>query len=164
MSTADLAKQLAEIVERPDTKADRARALFGLGCERTDVVELLSMNYSQAHSIWKKMQNGNVVSRGTTSPVPNHGYSGRPKSSSVLESSGVGSKEGSAVPHSRQLHFSPTQTRFITQDGHVVVRVDKDRGPFCRNCGKSLDFSLKWLGFVHQGSSSEPTGIEDRYE
>ena len=156
----NLQAQLERIVERPGTKADRARALFVLGCERTEVVELLDMAYSQAHSIWKKMEDADGSSHADQSRVPTVRQD--------HERAGGGSKPEGRTHlrgHSNVLQLSPTQTRILTQDGHRVIKVDTGdgRGVICRNCEQRLDFSLRWLGFVHASSASDPTKHEDRY-
>lgn len=141
------AADLERIVDGPGTKADRARALFALGCDRTDVVELLEMTYSQAHSIYKK-----GLDNGFAAPAAKVSVSKR----------GTDARAGGGF--ARTLRLSPSQTRFIDQDGHTVIRVDKDSGPVCRSCDRPLTFALVYLGFVHTDSKSEPTNIEDRYE
>lgn len=144
----DLAKKIDAIVDQAGSKADRARELFALGCERTDVVELLEMSYSQAHSIWKAMQAG-----GESAEAWQPSYRGKAKRKEV---------EAEARAQSN-LHYSPSQIRYITQEGHKIIRADTERGPECRKCGAHLTFSLQWLGFVHTFSSQEPTAIEDKY-
>lgn len=147
MATASqIQKQLDKIVEGEGTKAGKARALFALdiGLERKDVVDLLDMSYSQVHSIWKSLGNES-------------------------EPRAAGGHFQKAVEHEARrqnnMRFSPSQTRYVTQDGHVVVRVDDKAGhPVCRNCNATLDFSLAWLAFVHKFSKKDPTHIEDRYE
>lgn len=112
----------------PMTKADKARALFRLGADLKDAVELLNMAYSQALMLWKEYERLSVEVNGT-----------------------------------KPLQLSPTQVRYLTQDGHAIVKVDKENGAFCQGCGAQLIFSLKWLGFVHAHSSVDPTKIEDYY-
>lgn len=302
----NLQAQLERIVEGPGTKADRARALFVLGCERTDVVELLDMAYSQARSIDLKLHESRGVDEETGIPLrildrleineygcwlwtgslneqgygqvsyegsmthvhallykllkgpvpegkeldhfecqvrrcanPDHvepvthaenvrrgkaGQANKAKttcprgheySSSNTYVYSDGRREcktcnrtqrregywkkmedadgsshadqsrlqkvrqdheragGESRPegrthlrgHSSVLQLSPTQTRILTQDGHRVIKVDTGdgRGVICRNCEQRLDFSLRWLGFVHASSASDPTEHEDRY-
>ena len=159
----DFEKELERIVEGPGTKADRARALFALGCDRTDVVELLTMSYSQAHQLWKAVKNGTAQD------------GSKPRVREVRqESEAVGERTDTRVSGRVQrdrgrgrgpspLRLSPAQTRVLTQDGHRVVRVDYDGGPLCRNCKDPVTFSLAWLGFVHTRSTADPTGLEDNY-
>jgi hypothetical protein len=156
------ARDLARIVEGPGTKADRARALFDLGCDRTDVVELLGMSYSQAHSIYKGMQGGNHQAA-TARRVDNLRHTGRTQPPTDLEP-GLSNSQSRSRPTGWQLHLSPTQTRRLTHNGHVVIRVDKDSGPVCRACGQRLTFSLQWLGFLHSDSQADPTHLEDCYQ
>lgn len=143
-----LAKQIDQIVDGEGTKANKARELFGLGCERTDVVELLGMSYSQAHSIWKQIQ------------------SGEPAKAGWQRSSNAKVPQKAVEEEARRqnnLAFSPMQVRYATQDGHRIVRVDTERGPECRRCGAHLSFSLQWLAFLHTFSSEDPTEIQDKY-
>lgn len=143
-----LLRQIDAIVDSGGSKADRARELFGLGCERTEVVELLDMSYSQAHSIWKQLESGGG---GVEGWQPS--YRGKAKRKEVEAEARV----------QANLHFSPTQVRYVTQDGHRIVRIDTERGPECRRCGAHLTFSLEWLAFVHSFSSEDPTEIIDKY-
>jgi hypothetical protein len=145
MKAAEFNTKLQSILKGADSRADKARSLFALGCDRTDVVELTGMTYSQAHGIFKACSNGERANKG------------------------VALRTGTRTIHLKngrtmQLHLSPTQTRYITQGGHEVVRIDHDSGPTCQACGDSVTFSLDWLGFVHTYSQAEPTHIEDRYE
>lgn len=140
VTTADLER----IIGGEGTKSAKARALYALGCERTDAVELLGMNYSQAHSVWKEMQNGlparqprkDRSQNGTWSPTI-----------------------GEVAP--RRLNLRPTQVRVATQDGHEVLR-DLD-GTHCTECDREIGFSLRYLAFIHEKSKKEPTKLEDRY-
>ncbi len=141
------ARQLDKIATGPGTKADRARALYELGCDRTDVVELLSMSYSQAHSIWKEFDHAAQGDRVR-----------------VVREKGRAINGSEDQSNRRALRLSPAQTRYITQDGHVILRVDKDTGAECIECGKLVTFSLRWLGFVHTRSKADPTKIEDHYK
>lgn len=150
MSTkiSDLEHQIVTIVEGEGTKANKARELFGLGCERTDVVELLDMSYSQAHSIYKALESGEPAKEGWQ-----------------RTRTGKYTKADVEVEARRQnnLHYSPMQVRYATQDGHRIVRVDTDRGPECRRCGAHLSFSIQWLAFLHTFSDEDPTEIQDKY-
>jgi len=173
------AADLERIVTGPGAKAYRARKLFELGCDRTDVVELLEMAYSQAHSIWTKEFAGGQQSQTATAQaeaakayVTRAVDSGRRQLRRVPEAPG-GSWSSNAVQKALiqsskrarlPLQLTPAQVRFLTQDGHVVVKIDKEAGAVCRNCNCKLAFSLRWLGFVHADSEAEPTDLEDRYE
>lgn len=152
MTSAD---DLEKIVDGPGSKADRARALFALGCDRADVVELLDMAYSQAHSIWKKMEDASGSSHAAGTRVR--------KVRQDHEADRGGSRPAVRSLYRHPLQLSPAQTRILTQDGHRVVKVDTGdgRGVICRQCEKSLQFSLRWLGFVHTKSKKDPTDIED---
>lgn len=130
---ATMEKRLAEILGSEQSRADKARALFDLGCDRADVVDLTGMSYSQAHGIWAKRSQPE----------------GRPE---------VDQPAGTST-----MYTSPHQVRYATQNGHEIIRVDTQRGPECRNCGRSLEFVLKHLAFLHVGSTEEPTALEDRY-
>lgn len=173
MSTAtDLAKQLERIIESSDTKANKARALMDLGCDRSDVVALLDMSYSQAHSIWKKRHEPSVPGRDASdasgSDSPSARQLHRSSKRSVRDAERSSPLNGLQMDNSgplgaRPLFLSPTQTRYATQDGHVIVRVDKTTGPECRHCGRRLTFTIKWLAFVHTDSSADPTALEDIY-
>lgn len=162
-SAKDLAKQLERIVEGPGTKSDRARALFRLGLTRSEASELLNMNYSQAHSVWKGMEDGQDQPNGRDRTANRRGQAA---SSGLLhdnkgtgEAAGLGPAEmGSEHARTRQLNLRPSQTRFVTQDGHTVVWQPGDE---CRKCGVHLDFSIKWLAFVHS-RGADPTAYEDR--
>lgn len=142
-----LAAKIESIVEQGGSKSDRARELFALGCDRTDVVELLDMSYSQAHSLWKRMQEGN------TGETWQPSYRGRAKASDVE----------AEARRQNNIQLSPTQIRYVTQEGHRVVKEDTERGPECKRCGAHLSFSLVYLAFVHTFSKEEPTAIEDKY-
>lgn len=145
-----LESDLNRIIAGPGTKADRARMLFALGCDRTDAVELLGMSYSQAHSLWsKEFANGSAAVSKRISRK-NNGCRG----------SGAETSHAFASPH--RLNFGPTQIRVVTQDSHEVRR-DLD-GVKCINCDQPITFSLKYLGFVHTFSKKEPTKLEDRYD
>lgn len=141
-----LEDDLVRIIDGPGTKADRARQLFALGCDRSDVSELLDMSYSQAHQIYKRLQEDGASVRSTASVRKLR-----------EEHEGVGRSRHS-------LRMSPTQVRVATQDGHRVIRVDKESGPVCRNCDRTLNFSIKWLAFVHTGSKADPVSLEDHYD
>lgn len=146
-----LTKAIEKIVASEGTKAERARALYTLGCDLPDVVELLEMNYSQAHSIRKKMIDAESR-RSAGSPSDGDGATAGER-----EAPDSGGHSG------RVLFLSPSQTRYATQDGHVVVRVDTDHGPECRQCRGPLVFTLQYLAFVHQFSNAQPTKLEDFY-
>lgn len=144
----DLAKVIKRIVSSGGTKADRARQLFDLGCDRTDVVELLGMTYGQAHSIWKET----------------HGGNGTPQRAKGSQDQGAADNVAPAGPPTRfTLRLSPSQTRVATQDGHRIIKVDREASTECRECGKRLTYSIHWLAFVHSGSQSDPTELEDYY-
>lgn len=153
----DLENEIIRLVEGEGTKAWRARALFTLGCDRTDVVELLDMAYSQAHQLWKKMEAANGSSHAVNPRVR--------KVRQDNEADRGGSRPSIHPLHRHTLQLSPAQTRILTQDGHRVIKVDTGdgRGVICRNCERPLQFSLKWLGFVHTKSKKDPTAIEDNY-
>lgn len=150
MTPAQALKAIEEVLTSPSTKSDKARALYALGLEKTEVAELVPMNYSQAHSVWVKGGFGGSSNGGPTAGVrrlrqDDEGHSGQPQSDR------------------RALHLTPTQTRYVTHDGHEVVRVDKLSGAECYSCGERVVFSIFWLGFVHAKSKEEPTNVEDRY-
>lgn len=147
MTPAEAQKALDRIISGPGSKADRARALFNLGCDRTEVVELLGMSYSQAHSIYKRLQD---VKEDQASQVRG---SGREDHRDEVRK-GV---------HPFALRLSPSQTRIATHNGHEVIRVDREGGAICRNCQRAVTFSIKWLAFVHTDSKKDPTDLEDRY-
>lgn len=149
MTPAQAAKAIDKVLASDSRKSDKARALFELGLEKTEVAELVPMNYSQAHSVWKGMY-------GDT------GARVRPK----VQVPGVrqdGARDPDSRSDRRSLFLTPAQVRYITQDGHEVVRVDKRTGAECYNCGQPVAFVLSYLGFVHKWSKSEPTDMEDRY-
>jgi hypothetical protein len=158
-------KEIERIVEGPGTKADRARALFALGCDRTDVVDLLSMNYSQAHSILKALQNGtSLAPREKQAPHGRQSSLRQVRDEPEADRRSPGPTASVRVRGRGHLRLSPTQVRVLTQDGHRVVKDDYDSGALCRNCKRPLTFSLAWLGFVHTQSRKDPTNVEDRYE
>lgn len=144
------AKAIDKVLNGEGTKSDKARALFVLGLTKTEVAELVPMNYSQAHSVWVK-----------------EGYVATPRvranKASMSELRDDPTSGHRRLTNNRALFLTPAQTRYVTQDGHEVVRVDKQSGAECLNCGRTVQFSLKWLGFVHKFSEFEPTGAEDRY-
>lgn len=160
---AQAAKAIERIIEGGGTKADRARALFDLGCDRNDVVQLLDMSYSQAHSIWKsrgRNDHGSQRSAPDARPVARTGHR-RSKEGNLDWLSKLDESVDREEPTT--LFLSPSQVRYVTQDGHAIVRVDTRGGPRCRNCDRPLTFSLKWLGFVHTYSQAVPTNVEDHY-
>lgn len=154
------AADLDRIIDGPGTKADRARALFALGCDRTDVVELLGMNYSQAHSIYVKgLQNGS-----SRSAAASQGSSDSSNPRSGKANAYVGpSRGGRSNSHRYALQLSPSQTRVATQDGHQVIKLDRESGVVCRNCEEPLIYSIRWLAFIHTFSKQDPTDLEDYY-
>lgn len=157
MTAEEVGRLIEDIIERDGKKADKARALFDLGCDRSDVTALLGMSYSQAHSIWSKR--GRVNHTAGNHRSRNHG----PEQSTIdVEPSDGGSRKGGGLTKT-PLHLSPSQTRYATHSGHVVVRVDKPAGPRCRQCDQPLQFSLKWLSFLHSFDPSDPTEVEDIY-
>lgn len=148
MKQSEVAKtfeqQITAIVNGPGSKSDKARELFRLGCERTDAVELLGITYGQAHTCWKQVKEDWTPSRAP---------GGRNFAKAVE----------AEARRQNNMQYSPTQIRYLTQDGHRIKKVDKETGPECQKCGAHLTFSLTWLGFVHTHSSAEPTQIEERY-
>lgn len=144
-----LEAELEKIINSPGTKSDRARALFALGCDRSDVVELLGMNYSQAHSIYAK-----EFANGRAATVPARAG----KKAAGDQWSPTHPANGS---HPSRLNLRPAQVRVVTQDGHEVLR-DLD-GTHCTECDRDITYSLKCLAFVHTNSKKEPTKLEDRY-
>lgn len=143
-SEADLVGQIEAIVNGEGTKSAKARALYALGCDRTDAVELIGMNYSQAHSVWAQVQSGiEPVGRGRRSE----------KQQAIIDRKAE-----------NRMRFSPTQVRYVTQSGHRIIRVDDHSGqPICRECQGPLTFSIEWLAFLHTFSTEEPKDIEDHY-
>ena len=164
MNAAQLEAKIEKILASDGTKADKARALFALGCDIVDARDLIGMSYSQAHSIWRQVHGegrstSNRIRAAQASTGRVHGDS--------RTSNGAGSDPRAQRGYNRDraLYLTPAQTRYITQDGHEVIRVDTiDKGAICYNCEKGVFFDLRWLGFVHKGSKSEPSAIEDRYE
>lgn len=150
MTPGQAAKAIDKVLNMKGTKADKARALFVLGLEKTEVAELVPMNYSQAHSVWVK--EGYVAAPRVRANKPGV---------SVLRADDEAGHRG--LTSKRALFLTPVQTRYATQDGHEVVRVDRNTGAECYNCGKPVQFSLKWLAFVHTFSKKDPTDLEDRY-
>lgn len=146
MTPAQAQKAIERIVTGPGSKADRARALFTLGLVRSEVVELIGMTYSQAHGIYKRLQDGQ------DHPDPVQG-----------EARQDHRHENGKGAHPAGLRLSPSQVRIATQDGHEVIRVDKQGGTTCRNCDRKLVYSIEWLAFVHAASKKDPTELEDRY-
>lgn len=48
---------------------------------------------------------------------------------------------------------SVTQTRVVTQHGHpVVVKLADDGHHSCVNCGRTVDYSLRYLAWTHDES------------
>jgi hypothetical protein len=152
VTAEQIAEAIAEIVECEDTKANKARALFDVGCDRSDVVELLDMSYSQAHSIWKKRRayvnsDGSISDPSASVRADGRGRAKKASGGVQLDAGSAGVAESGERP---VFHLSPHQTRYIQQDGHYIVRVDTRRGP-------------EWLGFIHEGSPNDPTDIQDHY-
>lgn len=153
MNAAQIQAKIEKIVDSDLHRAEKARQLFDLGCDRTDVVELTGMTYSQAHGIWKAMGNEST-GRVRTGKAKGHEPVGLPAEDTPFE-----------ALDRRVLRLSPEQTRVATQDGHRVVRVDThENGSICRKCEQPVQYSIKYLAFVHTFSKKEPTRLEDYYE
>lgn len=150
-----LEAELEKIISAPTTKAARGRKLIELGCERTDLVELLGMTYGQAHGLWKELHGNNDNSARASNRLPNGRRARSGGANDQLQSSPQGS--GGL----RRLNLRPAQTRVITQDGHEVLRDLAGRN--CTECDNEITFSLRHLGFVHTSSKKEPTKLEDNY-
>lgn len=156
MTPAQAAKAIEKVLTSEATKSDKARALFALGLTKTEAAELIPMNYSQAQSVWSK--EGYASTRAAKAArIP-----AQARVRGMRQDANGDSQQRRS--DGRALYLTPAQTRYITQDGHEVIRVDRAQdGATCLKCGKEVRFDLRYLGFVHKWSKSEPTNLEDRY-
>lgn len=168
MTKADekAALQLIEdALDRGVSKSDKARLLFELGLTRSEVSAIVPMNYSQAHSVWKGMQDG-----GAGTPRSAAG-STRGKAEADADPTFTGPPDLHPRSPHHGLNLTPTQTRVVKQDGHWVLKDLSRDGTKCRTklkktgdaCGRPIQFSIRELAFVHADSKKPITEMEDRY-
>lgn len=159
-------RAIEDALNRGVSKSDKARLLFELGLTKTEVAAVVPMNYSQAHSVWKRMQEDG---RGQD---PSDSTARTARSEAALVS--ASSSERPAYLHPRTPHHSlnltPTQTRIVKQDGHWVLKDMNEQGTKCRtklksgdSCGRLIQFSIRELAFVHTDSKGKITDMEERY-
>lgn len=170
MTKADekaVASLIEDALNRGVSKSDKARLLFELGLTKVEVAAVVPMNYSQAHSVWKGMQDGGR----RPDPTDRTAGSTRGPSEDPATPSAAGPPNLHARTPHHGLNLTPTQTRIVKQDGHWVLKDMDSQGTSCRTklkktgepCGRPIQFSIRELAFVHAGSKAAITEKEDRY-
>lgn len=162
----DALRLIEDALNRGVSKSDKARLLYELGLTRSEVSAIVPMNYSQAHSVWKGMQDGRGQdpSGGATGPT-------RAKAKADAEPTFTGPPDLHPRSPHHGLNLTPTQTRIVKQDGHWVLKDLSRDGTKCRTklkstgdvCGRPIQFSIRELAFVHADSKKPITDMEEHY-